>query len=58
MTAVRLTFLYTGGSATSINVRAVANPEPGTIALFGLGVVGAAVALRARRKAAAAKKTA
>lgn len=48
--AVRLTFLFTGGGGTSIDVTAVVNPEPGTIALFGLGLAGMAAALRARRK--------
>jgi hypothetical protein len=48
--AVRLTFLFTGGSGTSIDVTAVVNPEPGTMALFGLGLVGMAAAVRARRK--------
>lgn len=50
VTAVRLTFLFNGGSATSIDVKAVANPEPGTIALFGLGGLGLLGAARARRK--------
>lgn len=58
VTAVRLSFLMTGGSGTSINVGAVANPEPGTIALFGLGLAGLVGAVRARRKSRARAKTA
>lgn len=55
---VRLTFLMTGGSATSIGIRAVVNPEPGSIALFGLGALGLVGAVRARRKkSVAAAKT-
>lgn len=48
--SVRLGFLTAGGSATSIQIRAVVNPEPGTLALFGLGLLGFAGVLRARRK--------
>jgi hypothetical protein len=58
VTAVRLSFLFTGGSATSINISAVANPEPGTMALFGLGLAGLFGAVRARRKSRARAKTA
>jgi hypothetical protein len=47
--SVRIGFLTTGGSATSIQVRAVVNPEPGTIALFAVGLFGLAGLLRARR---------
>jgi hypothetical protein len=55
---VRLTFLMTGGSATSIGIRAVVNPEPGTIALFGLGALGLAGLVRSRRnKGVVAAKT-
>ncbi len=57
-TAVRLTFLFTGGAGTSINLAAVANPEPGTIALFGFGLAGLFGAVRARRKSRARAKTA
>jgi PEP-CTERM motif len=57
-TAVRLTFLFTGGSGTAINLAAVANPEPGTIALFGFGLAGLFGAVRARRKSRARAKTA
>jgi len=56
--AVQLTFVIQGGSSTQINIRAVANPEPGTFALFGLGLVGVAGLLRARRRGAAAAKSA
>lgn len=48
--SVRLTFLFNGGSGTSINVTAVVNPEPGTVALFGLGLIGLAGAVGARRR--------
>jgi hypothetical protein len=48
--SVRLGFLTTGGAGTSIQIRAVVNPEPGTLALFGLGLLGFAGLLRARRR--------
>jgi hypothetical protein len=51
--AVRLAFTFSNGSASSVAIQAVANPEPGTIALFGLGLVGLAGAVRARRRSRA-----
>lgn len=39
---------------TTINIDAVSNPEPGTIALFGLGLLGLGAAVRRRRRRAAA----
>ena len=39
VTNVQLTFVFSG-PGTSFGINAVANPEPGTIALFGLGLVG------------------
>lgn len=48
--SVQLTFNFTGGSGTSFHVDAVANPEPGTLALFGLGLLGLAGVARSRRR--------
>lgn len=38
------------GSRTSIRIDAVSNPEPGTLALFGLGILGLGAAVRRRRR--------
>ena len=46
---VRLGFVTSGGSATSIGIKAVVNPEPGTFALFGAGLLAGALYLRARK---------
>jgi hypothetical protein len=56
--AVQLTFIVLGGSTTSINIRAVVNPEPGTLALFGMGLVGLGGAVHWRRKAKARSQNA
>ena len=40
------------GARTPINIDAVANPEPTTLALFGLGVLGLGAVARRRRRAA------
>jgi hypothetical protein len=50
---VRLSFLFNGGSATQISIQAVVNPEPGTMALFGAGLLGLAGAVNARRRSKA-----
>jgi hypothetical protein len=55
--AVRLNFGFTSGSASSLQIVAVVNPEPGTIALFGLGLAGLVGAVRARRKNRARAQT-
>ena len=47
---VSLTFVMIG-PGTSFGINAVANPEPGTIALFGLGALGLVGLVRRRRKA-------
>ena len=47
---VRLEFTILG-AASQFGINAVANPEPGTIALFGLGLIGLAGAVRRRRRA-------
>lgn len=56
---VRLNFIFTGGAGTSFAVNAVANPEPGTFALFGLGIAGLGLTVlrRRRRKLVAASTT-
>ncbi len=51
---VRITFSFTG-VGTSFGINAVANPEPGTLALFGVGALGLVGLVRRRRRAAAAK---
>lgn len=51
--AVRLEFSFPTGSTNSIGIAAVVNPEPGTVALFGLGLAGLVGAVHARRKARA-----
>lgn len=51
---VRLNFIFTGGAGTSFAVQAVANPEPGTFALFGLGIAGLGFTVLRRRKRKAA----
>lgn len=59
VTTVRLDFILTIGTgataAPSFGINAVVNPEPGTMALFGLGLVGLAGAVRARRKSRVAR---
>lgn len=51
--AVRLEFSFPTGSTNAIQIAAVVNPEPGTVALFGLGLAGLVGAVQARRKARA-----
>ncbi len=48
--AVQLQFTFTGGAGTSFGINAVVNPEPGTIALFGLGLAGLGGTALVRRK--------
>lgn len=48
--AVRLQFGFTIGAPSSVAINAVVNPEPGTVALFGIGLLGLAGAVRARRR--------
>ena len=55
---VRLEFLFTGGSGTSVGINAVVNPEPGTVALFALGLLGLAGVVRSRRRRRAAEPAA
>jgi hypothetical protein len=48
---VRLQFNFTQGTGvTTVDVRAVVNPEPGTVALFGLGLMGLVGAVGMRRR--------
>ncbi len=51
---VTLNFAWAGGIGNSITINAIANPEPSTLALFGLGALGIAAGVRRRRKRRAA----
>ncbi len=52
----RLTSPSTGSPLSQIQIDAIANPEPGTVALFGLGGLGlVGLVARRRRRAAAAR---
>lgn len=55
-TTVSLTFNF-DNNGDSLQLDAIANPEPGTWALFGLGAAGLAGWSRRRRKAAAARRS-
>jgi hypothetical protein len=51
--SVRVTFVFnTGTAADRLQIDMIANPEPGTIALFGLGALGLGAMVRRRRNAA------
>lgn len=54
-----LTFgILTSGNGDSFTFDAVSNPEPGTLALYGLGMMGLGAVVLRRRRAAKAKQPA
>ena len=50
---ITLTFTLDNHAVTSINIDTVGTPEPSTLALFGLGLLGTGIWVRRRRKRAA-----
>ncbi len=52
-TAVNIEFSWVGMQGSFLEVDAVANPEPGSMALFGLGALGLVAHRRRRRRKAA-----